>query len=66
MLSFETTGMRVYKEFVDERLKPNSTKSINEPIKKVMRKTCKLASEHVFFGYGFVDISKITKIDFLE
>ena len=36
MLSFETTGMRVYKEFVDERLKPNSTKSINEPIKKVM------------------------------
>ena len=43
MLSFETTGMRVYNEFVEERLKPNSTKSINDPLKKVMLKTCKSA-----------------------
>ena len=26
--------MRVYKEFVDEQLMPNSTRSINESIKK--------------------------------
>ena len=43
MLSFETTGMRVYNEFVEERLKPNSTKSITDPLKKVMLKTCKSA-----------------------
>ena len=33
MFSFETTGMRVYNEFIEERLKPNSTKSINDPTK---------------------------------
>ena len=43
MLSFETTGMRVYNEFVEEPLKPNSTKSINDPLKKEMLKTCKSA-----------------------
>ena len=43
MLSFETTGMRVYNKFVEERLKPNSTKSITDPLKKVMLKTCKSA-----------------------
>ena len=43
MLSFETTGMRVYNEFVEERLKPNSTKSITDALKKVMLKTCKSA-----------------------
>ena len=43
LLSFEETGNRVYKEFVDERLKPESTKSINEPIKKIMLQTCKSA-----------------------
>ena len=41
LLSFETTETSVYKEFVDERL--NSTESINEPIKKVMLKSCKFA-----------------------
>ena len=35
--------MRVYNEFVEERLKPNSTKYINDPLKKVMLKTCKSA-----------------------
>ena len=43
LLSFEETGNRVYKEFVDERLKPESTKSIHEPIKKIMLQTCKSA-----------------------
>ena len=33
MLSFEPTGMRVYNELIEERLKPNSTKSINNPKK---------------------------------
>ena len=36
MLSFEKTGNLVYKQFIDERLKPDSTKSIHGPIKKVM------------------------------
>ena len=36
MLSFEKTGNLVYKQFIDEHLKPDSTKSIHEPIKKVM------------------------------
>ena len=35
--------MRVYNEFVEERLKPNSTKSITDPLKKVMLKICKSA-----------------------
>ena len=35
--------MRVYKEFVDEQLMPNSTKSINESIKKKILKTCRFA-----------------------
>ena len=39
LLSFEETG----KQFVDERLKPESTKSIHEPIKKIMLQTCKSA-----------------------
>ena len=39
MLSFETTGMRVYNEFIEERLKPNSTKSINDPLKGGMQGT---------------------------
>ena len=43
LLSFEGTGNRVYKEFVDKRLKPESTKSIHEPIKKIMLQTCKSA-----------------------
>ena len=43
MLSFEKTGNLVYKQFIDERLKPDSTKSIHEPIKKVMLNTCKSA-----------------------
>ena len=33
MLCFEKTGNMVYKQFIDERLKPNSTKSIHEPLK---------------------------------
>ena len=43
MLCFEKTGNMVYKQFIDERLKPNSTKSIHEPLKKVMLNTCKSA-----------------------
>ena len=43
LLSFEETGNKVYKQFVDERLKPESTKSIHEPIKKIMLQTCKSA-----------------------
>ena len=31
---FEKTGKMVYKQFIDEPLKPNSTKSIHEPLKK--------------------------------
>ena len=30
LLSFQETGNRVYKEFLDERLKPESTKSIHQ------------------------------------
>ena len=41
MLCFEKTGNMVYKQFIDERLK--STKSIHEPLKKVMLNTCKSA-----------------------
>ena len=41
MLCFEKTGNMVYKQFIDERLKPNSTKSIHEPLKRVMLNTCK-------------------------
>ena len=43
LLSFEETGNKVYKQFVEERLKPESTKSIHEPIKKIMLQTCKSA-----------------------
>ena len=41
MLCFEKIGDMVYKQFIDERLKPKSTKSIHEPLKKVMLNTCK-------------------------
>ena len=41
MLCFEKIGDMVYKKFIDERLKPNSTKLIHEPLKKVMLNTCK-------------------------
>ena len=43
MLCFEKTGNMVYKQLIDERLKPNSTKSIHEPLKRVMLNTCKSA-----------------------
>ena len=43
MLCFEKTGNMVYKQFINELLKPNSTKSIHEPLKKVMLNTCKSA-----------------------
>ena len=43
MLSFEKTGNLAYKQFIDKRLKPDSTKSIHEPIKKIMLNTCKSA-----------------------
>ena len=42
-LSFEKIGETAYKQFVDERLRPNSTKLIHEPVKKIMLKTCKSA-----------------------
>ena len=41
--SFEKIGDAAYKQFVDERLRPFSTKSIHEPIKEIMLKTCKSA-----------------------
>ena len=40
LLPFEETGNTVYKQFVDEHLNPESTKSIHEPIKKIMLQTC--------------------------
>ena len=43
MLSSEKTGNLVYKQFIGECLKPDNTKSIHEPIKKVMLNTCKSA-----------------------
>ena len=41
LLSLEKIGNAAYKQFVDERLRPFSTKSIHVPIKKIMLKTCK-------------------------
>ena len=43
LLTFENVGNQKYIEFVDERLKVNSQKSILDPIKKVNLKTCKSA-----------------------
>ena len=43
LLSFEDIGNEFYKEFIEDRLRPDSQKSIHDPIKKVMLKTFKSA-----------------------
>ena len=45
LLSFESVGCALYKEFVEKRLRPESTKSILEPLKKANLKTCKFANK---------------------